>query len=260
MKIIIIIPAYNEEKRIENTLEEYCKFFDKLIKSNKINYQILVVINGTNDNTEQIVKNCKKKYKKIKYLNLEQIGKGFAITQGFKESLKDEWDLIGFVDADIATCPEEYWKLIEDIKEYDGAIADRYIKGAEISPKFSFRRIIVSRVFNLLVRAMFLLPYKDTQCGAKVFKKEVIEKILDEATITQWAYDIDLLYSCKKNNFKILSVPTKWYEVEGSKLNVKKASIQMLFAIIQLRLLRSLFKHSLKVFTPAIGMIYKLVK
>jgi glycosyltransferase involved in cell wall biosynthesis len=259
-KLSIVIPAYNEEKRIGKTLEEYSNFFDKLVKSNKIDYQILVVINGTTDNTEQVVKNYKKKYRRIKYSISEFKGKGFAISQGFEESLKEKWDLIGFVDADMATSPEEYWKLIKNIGNFDGAIADRYIKGAEITPKLSFRRIIVSRIFNILVRVVFSLPYKDTQCGAKVFKREVIERVLNKTTITQWAYDIDLLYNCKRSYFKIVSIPANWYEIEGSKLNVKKASIQMFFAVIQLRLLKSPFKHSLKIFSPIIGIIYKLVK
>jgi len=260
MNISIIIPAYNEEKRIGKTLEEYSKFFDKLVKSNGIDYQILVVINGTTDNTEQVVKNYKKKYKRINYLNLPQGGKGFAITEGFKEALKGKGDLIGFVDADMATSPEEYWKLIANIRDYDGAIADRYIRGAKITPKFSFRRVIVSRIFNFIVRVLFLVPYKDTQCGAKIFRREIIEKVLNETTITQWAYDIDLLYICKRNNFKILSVPTIWEEVEGSKLNVKKASIQMFFAIIQLRILRSPFKDLLRIIKPLIAKIYQYTK
>ena len=218
------------------------------------------MINGTIDNTEKVVKYYKNRYKGIKYLNLKQGGKGIAITEGFKKSLDGKWDLIGFVDADMATSPEEYWKLINSLDNFDGAIADRYIKGSNITPKFSFRRIVVSRIFNILVRIMFLLPYKDTQCGAKMFKKEVIKKILYETTITQWAYDIDLLYNCKKHNFKIRSVPTNWYEIEGSKLNLKKASIQMFFAVIQLRILKSAFKDSLKIISPIISRIYKVIQ
>mgnify|MGYP001558819214 CR=1 FL=1 len=255
--ISIVIPAYNEEKRIGKTLECYCKFFDNKLKNN---YQILIVINGTTDDTEKIVKNYQKYYKSIKYIILKEAGKGLAVNTGLKESLTSRFDLIGFVDADLATSPLEYYKLIENIDNYDGIIADRYIKGAKITPKFSFRRLVVSRIFNIIVRSLFFLPYKDTQCGAKIFKKEVIKSVINELTMTQWAYDIDLLYSCKKYGLHIKSLPTNWIEAKGSTLNLKKASIQMFFSIIQLRIAKSKFNKLIKLFEPIIRMIYKAVK
>ena len=126
MKLCIIIPACNEEKRIGRTLKEYCRFFSKKLKSD---FEIIVVINNTNDRTEEIVKNHRKKCRELKYLNLKQGGKGFAVIQGFKEALKKDFDLIGFVDADMATPPRSFYDLIENIKDYDGVIASRYILG-----------------------------------------------------------------------------------------------------------------------------------
>ena len=108
MKICIVIPAYNEEKRIGKTLEEYGAFFTNL-KNKDFQYQILVVINNTKDKTEEVVKNISKKYKEINYLNLKPGGKGFAIIEGFKWAIKKDFDLIGFVDADIATGPEAFF-------------------------------------------------------------------------------------------------------------------------------------------------------
>lgn len=261
MKVSIIMPAYNEENRIGKTLDSYCSYFNKLLKKERsFNCDILVVINGTTDNTEGVVKEYKNKFNNLNYLNLKRGGKGFAITEGFKYSLDKDYEVIGFVDADLATPPEEYLKLIKNIKNYDGVIADRYIKGSEITPRFSFRRVIVSRIFNLIVRLLFWLDYHDTQCGAKLFKRSTIEKIIKELTITQWAYDIDLLYSCKLHRFKIKSIPTKWREMEASTLNLGKASIQMLFAVMQLRVLKSRFKISLKVINPLVRTIYKCIK
>ena len=259
MRLSIVMPAYNEEKRIGRTLEKYCHFFDNKI-SGGFSYVILVVINGTKDDTEGVVKKCQKRWKNIEYLNFSRGGKGFAITEGFKHSLERGFDYIGFVDADLATSPEEFWKLVKEIGNYDGAIADRYIKGAKIIPAFSFRRLVVSRVFNFIVKALFQLSYNDTQCGAKLFRKEAIEKTLKDLVITQWAYDVNLLYSFKKKNLRIKSIPTVWYEAEGSSLNINKASIQMLFAIIQLRIITSPFKPFLKIIKPFMDLAYKIVK
>lgn len=260
MKISIIIPAYNEEKRIGKTLEAYSRYFNELENNKKISYEILVVINGTTDNTEKVVKEYCKANKKIKYLNFERGGKGFAITEGFKESLKKDFELIGFVDADMATPPEEYWRLVENIGKYDGIIASRYTHNAKVFPKQSVTRIFASRSFNFLVRVLFLMPYKDTQCGAKIFRKKCIEQVLPQMGMTQWAYDIDLLYRLRKNKVRIREFPSVWRDIEGSKLNIKKSSIQMFLAIIQLRILHSPIKGSWKFFKPLAGMLWRIAK
>ena len=245
MKIAIIIPAHNEEKRIGHTLSLYSSYFENLRKKThpkKFDYEILVVINATNDKTEEIVKNFKKKNKRISYLNLIKGGKGYAIIEGFKHALKKDFDFLGFVDADAATPPKAFYDLIKNINGFDGIIASRYVKGAIVNPKQSIQRIIVSRIFNFLVRILFLMPYKDTQCGAKIFKKIVIEKIIDKIGITQWAFDVDLLYQIKKEGFRIKEFPTIWSDKEYSKINFVKSGPRMALSIIRLRLINSKLK------------------
>ncbi|MCX8159002.1 MAG: glycosyltransferase [Candidatus Pacearchaeota archaeon] len=260
-KLSIIIPAYNEEKRIARTLKEYCSFFKEKKKSHNLNFEIIVVINNTTDKTEDIVKSYQKSSKELKYLNFKQGGKGFAVIEGFKEALKDkENSFIGFVDADCSTSPQEFFRLFNNIKNYDGIIASRYLSGAIVKPKPSFQRIIASRIFNFLIRVLFFMPYKDTQCGAKIFKRKVIEKIINKIGITQWAFDVDLLYKIKKEGFKIKEFPTIWAETDNSKLNLKKASIQMFFAILRLKILNSSLKIFWKVLNPIGSAIYKLLK
>jgi glycosyltransferase involved in cell wall biosynthesis len=261
MKLSIVIPAYNEEKRIGKTLTAFSEFFNSLLKKKELNdYQILVVINGTRDKTEEVVKKYQKKNRKINYLNLKRGGKGFAITSGFQLSLKRNYDIIGFVDADLATPPEQYWRLVKNLGNYDGAIADRYLPESRINPSHNFRRMVVSRVYNLLVRALFGINYRDTQCGAKLIRKEALKKIFPKLILTNWAYDLNMLHLCSKYNIKIKPVPTIWYEIGGGNLRVIKTSIQMFFALIQLRILKSPFKDSLRIITPITEFIYKTIK
>ncbi|MBS3124568.1 glycosyltransferase [Candidatus Woesearchaeota archaeon] len=249
MIVSIIIPAYNEEKRIGKTLEEYGKFFKKLKKERKIkNFEILVVINNTKDRTPEIVDNYSKKYHEIKSLNFLQGGKGFATIEGFKEALKGNNELIGFVDADMASSPEAFYELIKNMGNFDGIIGSRYVKGAVVNPKQSIQRIIVSRIFNFLIRCLFFFPYKDTQCGIKLFKKEALKKIIPELIITKWAFDVDLLYCLKRNNFKIKEYPTVWGNKEYSKINFLKAGPLMALAIIRLRILNSPFRNFIKIY------------
>src|SRR3989344_7811527 len=173
MKLSIIIPAYNEETRIGKTLENYTSFFNKNLK----NYEIIVVLNGCVDNTLEIVNKIANKNKTLKILEFkEKIGKGGAIKEGFKLA---KGDLIGFVDADSSTSPEEFLKLYNNISDYDGIIASRWMKGSVISKKQPFLRIIFGRVFNFIVNALFGFHYKDTQCGAKLFRKQAVEKIIN---------------------------------------------------------------------------------
>lgn len=259
-KISIIIPAYNEEKRIGKTLEAYGKFYQKLKNKKIIDIEILIVINNTKDKTEEIVRIYQKKYKIIKYLNLKQGGKGFAIIEGFRDALKRKNDFIGFVDADMATSPEAFYDLIKNIDGNYGIIASRYVSGAIVNPKQRFSRVLVSRIFNMIIKALFLLNYKDTQCGAKLFRRKAIERIINSLGMTQWAVDIDLLYNLKKENLSTIEFPTIWSDKAASTLNVKKASIQMFFAVVQLRVLNSPLKRTWKFFEPAVGIIWRIVK
>ncbi len=242
MKVSIIIPAYNEEKRIGKTLAFYSSFFNKLKKDKILDYEIIVIINGTTDSTEDIVKSFLKKEKNISYLNLRQGSKGLAVLAGFKNAIKRKNDLIGFVDADMATPPESFYDLIKNINNYDAIIASRYLPGAIINPKPTLQRIIVSRIFNFLIKSILFLKFKDTQCGAKLFKKKPLEKIINKLTLSNWAFDVDMLYTLNKNGFIIKEMPTRWSDMEYSKINFWKASPWMFLSILRLRILNSPFK------------------
>ena len=243
-KLSVIIPAYNEEKRIKNTLENYCKSF----RNKNLEFEILVVLNACKDETFKIVKNSQKEFKEIKFMNLDRGGKGFAIIEGFKDSLKRENNLIGFVDADMATSPEAFYDLVKNIKDYDGIIASRWKKDSIIKTEQSLLRKITSRGFNFLIKSLLFLPYSDTQCGAKLFKRNVLKKVLEDIKVTKWAFDVDLLYLLKRNGFRIKEIPTIWEDKAGSKLNLIKVPFQMFSAIVRLRLVYSPFKFIIRIY------------
>ena len=239
------MPAYNEEKRIGSTLEAYATLFDNLVKQKKLDYQILVVINGTTDKTREVVSKISKKYNKIKWIESVRRGKGFAIMEGFKKSLEENFELIGFVDADMATPPEAYYALVKNINNYDGIIGSRWVNGAKVS-KRTFLRAILSKGFNTIVRILFLIKQRDTQCGAKIFKNKVIKKIINELYSTEWAFDVNLLYLCKRYNFKIKEFPTIWTDKEDSKIEIMKTPVQMFSGVLRLRLMYSIFEPLLR--------------
>ena len=141
----------------------------------------------------------------------------------------------------MATPPEAFYDLIKNIGNFDGILASRWMKESVIKTKQTLLRIITSRGFNFLVKGILLIPYSDTQCGAKLFKKKAIESVINDLGTTKWAFDIDLIYKLRRKNFRIREIPTIWEDKRGSKLNVIKVPFQMFSSIVRLRLIYSPF-------------------
>ncbi len=228
-ELSVIVPAYNEEKRIEKTLRDYIKFLEKEFK----NFEVIVVTDGCKDNTPNIVERLSNEFSCIKHVHPpKRLGKGGAIIEGFKIA---SGKIIGFVDGDGSTSPESICMLIKNLNNCDGVIASRWVDGAIIRKNEPLARIIASRVFNYLVKILFGFHFKDTQCGAKFFKREAVKSVVSELRLKDWAFDVDLLYNLSKKGFKIKEVPVIWEYREGSKLDLKKASIKMFLSVLNLR-------------------------
>ena len=223
MKISIIIPAYNEQARIEKTIRVYHHFFSEKQQRNNLMFELVVVLNGCKDNTLSVVERVQRDLDShIIIIDLLEAGKGLAIKTGFANALKRENDLIGFVDADMATAPAAFYDLINNISHVDGIIASRYMPGAHIFPERpAYKRWGSRIIYEPYVWLLFGLSYYDYQCGAKLFKRAVIEKITPQLTVTQWAFDVELLYLCKKGGFIVKEIPTVWNDQAGSTLTLR---------------------------------------
>ncbi len=255
-ELSIIIPAYNEEKRIGKTLDAYSKFFNDL----KIDYKIYVILNGCKDKTLDIVLASVKRNARITYLDIpEAIGKGGAVVEGFKIA---DSPLIGFVDADNSTEPQAFYDLVQKINGYDCAIASRWMKDSVVEPKQSFYRRLASRGFNFLAQVLFGIHVHDTQCGAKLLKRKAVQAIIGGIRTTRWAFDVDLLYQLKKKGYRMKEIPTVWHEHEGSKMNVNRAVVEMFFALVRLRLVYSPFKFVVTIYDtmPEFLKVHHLLK
>ena len=260
MKISLIIPAHNEEKRILGTLKAYTDCLDRRVGRGGRDYEILVVINNATDGTEAVVRRFSQNRPGIRYLNLVRGGKGFAVMTGFKEALAGDAGLLGFVDADMATPPRSFLDLIDNIGDAEAAIACRYMPGSRIEPRYSFRRTVVARCFNILVRGLLDLPFRDTQCGAKLFKRAALAGIADKIGMSQWAFDVEVLYRLHKAGGRIREIPTCWIDVAGSKLKLGSASLGMFFAVVRLRVEMSILRVFLKPLEPVLGTIRRMFR
>ena len=224
-KLSLIVPAYNEEGRIESVLLSYCRSFPS--------QEIVVVCNGCKDKTPNIVRGLRSKYPQIKLLNLkEKRGKGGAIIEGFKAGGGDK---IGFIDADESVEPEDIKRMSSALSNVDGVIASRKLKDSRILAKQPLKRRIASKIFNALVRAIFGLGFKDTQCGAKIFKKEALNSVLDELTTKGFEFDVELLWRLKNKGYKIIEFPITWKHSEGTTFSLWSAP-GMFFSLLKVRL------------------------
>lgn len=235
-KLSIVIPAHNEEKRIKETLNAYLLFFDDLKQRSLLDYEILVVLNGCIDNTLSVVQEVQSQNSACLLLDLRDSGKGFAIKAGFLNALTRPNDLIGFVDADMATLPDAFYALVEHMNGFDGVIASRYRADSVIFPPRPWIKRWGSKVFyESLITLLFGMRFADYQCGAKVFTRATIAQVAPQLTVKQWAFDVELLYLCKKNGFKIKEIATTWYDRAGSKLRIS-SGFKMLAELIRVRL------------------------
>jgi len=236
MKLSIVIPAHNEEQRIRRTLTTYHQFFTGICQLEGCACEFVIVLNGCTDDTFIIVEELREELDNIILIELEQAGKGLAVRTGFASALERNNDLIGFVDADMATTPEKFYELVTAIDEHDGIIASRYAPGAVVvPPRPAIKRWGCRLFYEPFVRLILGLNYHDLQCGAKLFKRKVIEKVLPDTSIDDWGFDVELLYLCKQAGFDVIEIPTVWHDQAGSKLSTFSSGFPMLWSLFALR-------------------------
>ncbi|MBV8661356.1 MAG: glycosyltransferase [Candidatus Dependentiae bacterium] len=231
--VVIIIPAYNEESRIEKTLSAYFDYFNKL---KNVSATFLVVCNNCSDNTVGICRDTQSHCSNLHYLNLKPGGKGFAVKQGFLKALEfQDTDFIGFVDADMATAPDYFYELITKIKKHDGIIASRYKNGARVWPNRPFIKKIGGKFYNWVLRQNFHLDVRDTQCGAKLFSYETVATVAPHMKETGWAFDLELLYLCQLFDKDIIEIPTTWVDKPGSHLAISSCYKEFISAPLRIK-------------------------
>ena len=218
MKICLVIPCFNEEKRLP--VKKYEQFLQKK------QCDLLFVNDGSKDNTKTVLETISNKYHNAFFLNLEKNkGKAIAVKEGIFHcfTLDNNYDYLGYWDADLATPLEEINRFYDILKKekIDCIFGSRIQKLGSLIKRHWFRHLL-GRIFATLASWMLKLPIYDTQCGAKLFKKDVAKSIFAERFVSYWPFDIELLFRLKKKGYKNLyELPlSKWEDVRGSKLSL----------------------------------------
>ena len=255
--LLLLIPAYNEERRIEPVLRDYARYFKEHYEGK---FQLVVVLNGCTDDTLGVVRRVSTEYPSVTALEFpEAIGKGGALIEGLK--LAPLADIIGYVDADGATPPHAFHDLVRHIGEADCVIGSRWLPGAVLHVEQSSRRQFASRVFHLIVQLFFRMNLRDTQCGAKVMRREAVEKVHSTLRIADMAFDINLLYSLHRAGYRILEVPTEWTDKIGPKVALGRTSLVMFLSVVRIWLIYSpRLYRLLRPLRPLEGWIYRKLR
>ena len=229
----LIIPAFNEARRISGTLREALIFLERTSPES----EVIVVDDGSTDETSEIVRRVFAVARNVGTRLIQHPvnqGKGAAVRLGLFEARRE---VALFSDADFSTPIEEAPKLLEPIfaGELDVAFGSRALDRGLIGNRQAWYREQGGRVFNLVVRLATGLPYWDTQCGFKAFRLEAFRPILQQAQSDRFGFDVELLYLGEQAGLRIREIPVRWNHCDGSKVSFARDSLQMLQEIIVLR-------------------------
>jgi len=255
---LLLIPAYNEEARIEPVLREYADFFGRNYHGD---FKLVVVLNGCRDNTLAVVQRVARDCPCVSWLDFPApIGKGGALIEGLK--LAAHTDLIGYVDADGATGPKTFIELARHIGDADCVVGSRWLPGSVLHQAQPKLRQFVSRCFHLIVELLFWMRIKDTQCPCKLMRCAAVEKIHATLCIADLAFDVNLLVSLKRAGFRLREVPVEWTDKAGSKVtsSLFRASLTMFLSVLRLWLIYSPFYKLLTPLRPLEGWVYKKLR
>jgi dolichyl-phosphate beta-glucosyltransferase len=226
----IVIPAYNESARIAATLDRVQLY----LKECGWHAEIVVVNDGSTDNTVKIVQSYIQKSSVLRLLeNPGNRGKGYSVRNGM---LHANGKLLLFSDADLSSPIEESAKLFQALRNgADLAIGSRWLQSELQTDRQPLYRQLFGRVFNLMLRLMLGLKFKDTQCGFKAFTRPAAQKIFPLQRIERWGFDPELLFLANRFRMNIAEVPVKWGHHSGTRIHPLRDGLRMFLEMLTIR-------------------------
>jgi len=230
-ELSIVIPAFNEELRLPATLERIGAY----LKTCDGEVEVLVVDDGSRDHTAAVAESCRAKIPGLRVVpNGVNRGKGYSVRHGVQEA---RGRIVLFTDADLSAPIEEAGKLIEALKAQncDVAIGSRAVDRSLITVHESPFREFAGIIFNKIVRLILWLPFVDTQCGFKAFRRERCAIIFEQQTIERFGFDPELLYLARHHGLRAVEIPVRWGHSPATKISMLRDSLQMFLDVFKIR-------------------------
>jgi glycosyltransferase involved in cell wall biosynthesis len=228
--ISIVIPAYNESARLGATLDRVLNF----VRQQDWDAEVIVVDNGSRDRTADLVRDCAQANPIVRLVqNPGNRGKGYSVRNGV---LHAQGAIVLFTDADLSSPIEEAPKLFDAIEAgADVAIGSRWARSELQTQRQSVGRQVMGRAFNLLLRILLGLDFKDTQCGFKAFRRGAAKALFPLQRVEGWGFDPELLFLARRAGFKVAEVPVVWAHDEGSRIHPLADGSKMLLEVLRIR-------------------------
>ena len=225
----IVIPSYNEELRLPATLEQIAAYLPSLGGET----EILVVDDGSKDRTGEVAESYRKMLPSLRVIsNGVNRGKGFSVRHGMIEA---RGRTVLFTDADLSAPIEEAPKLLDALKTFDVAIGSRALDRSLITVHESRFREFAGIIFNTIVRVILRLPFVDTQCGFKAFRRERCQVLFEQQRIERFGFDPELLYLARHHGLRAIEIPVRWGHSPVTKVSMLRDSLKMFIDIFVIR-------------------------
>lgn len=233
-KVLITIPCYNEEIVLEKTVFTVLEHAKAHLK--EYDWTILILDNNSNDRTPKIAGELSRKNTSITALHVSDPGRGVALRKAWGE--KSDYDIYAYMDADLATDLKDFPFIISKVDEgYDLVTGSRYVPYADA--KRSFKRKLLSKIYNFLLKVFLKVDFKDAQCGFKAMSKKITRELIPETRDDGWFWDTELMILAMRRGYRVLEVPVTWREVRDelrqSKVSVWTEAVRNLQKIWQMR-------------------------
>lgn len=225
--VSVVVPAYNEGRRLGSTLEQITGYF----RSQALPFEVIVVSDGSTDDTASVARTGGDAVRLIELP--ENRGKGAAVRAGVAES-RGRWIL--FTDADLATPIEQFHPVREKLEEgYDVVIGSRALPDSRIELPQPWYRERMGKTFNWILRRVLPLELKDTQCGFKLFDADAAKRLFRAGRIDGFAFDAEIVYLAKRLGYRVGELPVPWFDSIPSRVHPVWHSLQMLKDLVRIR-------------------------
>lgn len=230
MNVLVTIPVYNEEKALPVSIPALHAFLTERLAG--YNWMIEIADNASIDRTPEVSRVLVQEYDRVRYLRLEQKGRGRALKKSWTSS---DADICSYMDVDLSTNLESFPPMVDALARqgFDIGTGSRLMRGA--NTERSFKRELISRTYNLMIKAMFFTRFSDAQCGFKAVTRNVIDTLMPHIEDNVWFFDSELLIIGEKCGYRIFDVPVKWIEDLDTRVKIVSTATDDIKGLVRVR-------------------------